>query len=151
MCRDKAEYYKLYDGVGGSEETPGSVNHMQVPNQNIRIKYIHEPTDLQCGQAVLAMLTGIPPKLVASELGNERETTLREMRSFLRGHGIWMADQRIQITGKEELPATCLLSLETPRCWHWSLYCDGVFYDPEHGIMDDFPESARRYCWKIKF
>ena len=42
-----------------------------------------------------------------------------------------------------------MLSLETPRCWHWSLYCDGVFYDPEHGIMDDFPEAARKYYWEI--
>ena len=24
---------------------------------------------------------------------------------------------------KSELPELCFLSLETPRCWHWSLYC----------------------------
>ena len=32
------------------------------------VKYIHEPTDLQCGQAVLAMLTGLTTEQVAKEL-----------------------------------------------------------------------------------
>ena len=29
------------------------------------------------------------------------------------------------------------------------LYRAGVFYDPEHGILDDFPESNRKYFWEI--
>lgn len=114
------------------------------------IIYIHEPTDLQCGQAVLAMLTGLTAEQVVSELRNDRETNLREMKSFLRGHGLWISDERIPVAKREALPPCCLLSLETPRCWHWSLYCAGVFYDPEHGVMDDFPESARRYYWEIR-
>ncbi|MCR5138155.1 MAG: hypothetical protein K6C12_13895 [Oscillospiraceae bacterium] len=114
------------------------------------LKYIAEPTELQCGQAVLAMLTGVSAEQVAEELCNDRETDLKEMKRFLRSHGLWISDSRIQVTGKEELPALCLLSLETPRCWHWSLFCDGIFYDPEHGILDDFPESARKYCWEVR-
>ena len=114
------------------------------------IQYIHEPTELQCGQAVLAMVTGLTVEQVCSELGNDRETNLRDMKSFLRSHGVWVAEERIQVMRKEELPAFCLLSLETPRCWHWSLYCEGEFYDPEHGIMKDFPESVRKYYWEIK-
>ena len=113
------------------------------------ITYVHEPDALQCGQAVLAMITGIPVEQVVSELGNSRETNLKEMKRFLRGHGVAVSDERIQITDKTELPELCLLSLETPRCWHWSLYCGGIFYDPEHGVLDDFPTSARRYYWKI--
>ena len=115
------------------------------------IVYIHEPTDLQCGQAVLAMLTGLTAEQVTQELGNERETTLKEMKTFLRAHGAWVSDRRVQVSDKTELPELCLLSLETPRCWHWSLFSDGVFYDPEHGVMEDFPESARRYYWEIRF
>ena len=41
----------------------------------VTIEYIHEPTDLQCGQAVLAMLTGMTAEAVCAELDNERETT----------------------------------------------------------------------------
>ena len=113
------------------------------------IQYIHEPTELQCGQAVLAMVTGQTAEQVCRELGNDRETNLREMKCFLGRHGIRVAEERVQVTRREELPALCILSLETPRCWHWSLYSEGVFYDPEHGVMDDFPESARKYYWEI--
>lgn len=113
------------------------------------IVYIHEPTDLQCGQAVLAMVTSVPVEKVADELGNHRETTLKEMKDFFRSHGFCISDERIQVTDKSQLPELCLLSLETPRCWHWSLYCSGTFYDPEHGVMNDFPQSARKYYWKI--
>lgn len=114
------------------------------------IQYIHEPTELQCGQAVLAMVTGLTVEQVCSELGNDRETNLRDMKSFLRSHGVWVGEERIQVMRQEELPAFCLLSLETPRCWHWSLYREGEFYDPEHGVMEDFPESARKYYWEIR-
>lgn len=113
------------------------------------IEYIHEPTDLQCGQAVLAMVTGIPVEEVCRILGNDRETTLREMKDFFRSRGIGIADERIPVSEKSQLPELCLLSLETPRCWHWSLYCAGAFYDPEHGVMTDFPEAKRKYFWKL--
>ena len=49
-----------------------------------KVDYIHEPTDLQCGQAVLAMVTGLTVRQVVEELSNDRETNLREMKGFLR-------------------------------------------------------------------
>ncbi|MBR1423539.1 MAG: hypothetical protein IJ571_08895 [Ruminococcus sp.] len=115
----------------------------------MNIKYIHEPTDLQCGQAVLAMVLGLTAEHVADDLHNERETTLREMKQYFREHAVSVSDERIQVQTKQELPPLCLLSLETPRCWHWSLYHDGTFYDPEHGVMDDFPVCGRKYYWEL--
>mgnify|MGYP003293409192 CR=1 FL=1 len=113
------------------------------------IRYIHEPTDLQCGQAVLAMLLETTPEYICRLLNNDRETDLKEMKQMLRSHGFTVSDQRKQIFSKDELPNLALLSLETPRCWHWSLYHSGTFFDPEHGVMQDFPRSARRYCWEL--
>ncbi len=115
----------------------------------MKITYIHEPTDLQCGQAVLAMLCGTTAEMVCAELGNERETTLREMKNYLAARGIALSPERKQAFEKSNLPGCALLSLETPRCWHWSLYADGVFYDPEHGVMKDFPRSERKYFWEV--
>ena len=43
----------------------------------MRINYIQEPTDLQCGQAVLAMLLDVSVESICEELQNERETTFR--------------------------------------------------------------------------
>lgn len=114
------------------------------------IKYIHEPTDLQCGQAVIAMLCGVSVDEVISLTGTDRETDLKQMLSALEHYGISFDRQRRQATAKQDLPSIALLSLETPRCWHWSLYFGGKFYDPEHGVLDDFPISNRRFYWEIK-
>ncbi len=113
------------------------------------VTYIKEPTDLQCGQAVLAMLTGKTVKEIIDEVGTEQETTLKDMFRCLEANGIEIKHERIAVVSKHDLPDICVLSLETPRCWHWSLYFKGLFYDPEHGVMDDFPKSNRRYFWKI--
>ncbi len=114
------------------------------------IKHIFEPTDLQCGQAVIAMLTGKSVEEVIEVVGTERETTLNQMFNALDFYGISYSKERIFEDKKQNLPNICLLSLETPRCWHWSLYFFGKFYDPEHGVLDDFPVSNRKYYWKIE-
>lgn len=116
----------------------------------MKIEHIFEPTPLQCGQAVLSMLTGKSVNEIVAELQNERETTLKEMLSVLEGCAFNCSKERTPVNKKEELPRLCFLSLETPKCWHWSLYCDGVFYDPEYGVLEDFPPSKRRYYWEIK-
>lgn len=113
------------------------------------IIYVHEPDDLQCGQAVLAMITGKDVLDTANELDNHRETKLSEMRAFLSGNGYYLSDSRMEARTKDDLPPLALLSLETPRCWHWSLYAYGTFYDPEHGVMTDFPECKRKYYWEV--
>lgn len=112
--------------------------------------HLYEPDPLQCGQAVLSMLTDIDIKEIISLCGTERETTLKDMKRVMRLCGIEFDEQRTQVSSKEDLPEIALLSLETPKCWHWSLYFEGVFYDPEYGVLEDFPPSNRRYYWKIK-
>jgi len=95
------------------------------------------------------MLTGIPVGEVARILNNERETTLKEMKDFIFANGFCIDEERKEAKGKSDLPPVCLLSLDTPRCWHWSLYANGTFYDPEHGVMHDFPACSRKYYWEI--
>lgn len=112
-------------------------------------KYIKEPTSLQCGQAVLAMLTDVSVNEIVSFLDNDRETTLKEMFCALDYYSIKYIKERQVVSSKKELPEIAVLSLETPRCWHWSLYFNGVFYDPEHGILNDFPNCNRKYYWEI--
>ncbi len=111
--------------------------------------YIHEPTDLQCGQAVLAMLGGVTVGEIISLVGTDRETNLKQMFSALDNLNIKYSPERKEVNSKTELPPIAILSLETPRCWHWSLYFKGLFYDPEHGVLTDFPTSNRKYYWTI--
>lgn len=112
-------------------------------------EYIKEPTSLQCGQAVLAMLGGVTVEDIIKTVKTDRETDLKMMFSALDALNIRYNRTRIQVKSRDELPDICILSLETPRCWHWSLYYKGRFLDPEHGILDDFPVSNRRYYWEI--
>lgn len=112
--------------------------------------HIFEPNPLACGQAVLAMLTGENVNNIIALCGTEKETTLSCMKTILEHFGIEYSNERIQVKDKSDLPEIALLSLETPKCWHWSLYFEGLFYDPEFGVLEDFPESKRRYYWQIK-
>ena len=112
--------------------------------------HIFEPDPLQCGQAVLAMLSDSSVADVITLLNNEKETTFKEMVFALEHFGIKLKEGRKQAFKKEDLPKVALLSLETPKCWHWSLYFEGVFYDPEYGVLDDFPPTNRKYYWEIK-
>lgn len=112
--------------------------------------HIFEPTPLQCGQAVIAMLADVSVKEVISIVGTERETTLKDMKNALNAFKIGFNPERKEISDKNKLPEIAMLSLQTPHCWHWSLYFKGTFYDPEYGILDDFPPSDRRYYWEIK-
>lgn len=114
------------------------------------VKHIFEPTPLQCGQAVLAMLSGVGVEEIVKTCSNDKETTLKDMKETLEKLDINCLDKRVEVSRKEQLPSVAILSLETPKCWHWSLYFRGVFYDPEYGILDDFPPSNRRYFWEIK-
>lgn len=115
-----------------------------------KINHIFEPNPLACGQAVLAMLSGRDVYDIIALVGTKRETTLKDMKSALKTLGIKFGDTRVEVNKKQDLPPIALLSLETPKCWHWSLYFDGKFYDPEYGVLDDFPPSNRRYYWEIK-
>ncbi|MBR1723697.1 MAG: hypothetical protein IJ723_01560, partial [Ruminococcus sp.] len=61
------------------------------------ITYIHEPTDLQCGQAVIAMAAGVTADEVVRYLGNDRETTLKEMKQAFAHYGITMSERRVEV------------------------------------------------------
>lgn len=113
------------------------------------ICHIYEPTPLSCGQAVLAMITGENVQKIIEICGTERETTLKGMKRVLSDYGICCSTDRVSVWERSELPECALLSLETPKCWHWSLWFKGKFYDPEYGVLDDFPPSYRRYYWEL--
>ena len=113
------------------------------------IKHVYEINPLACGQAVICMLSGLEFDEVFRLVGTEKETTLKDMFSAFSSLGINIEKNRQEAHEKCDLPDVALLSLETPKCWHWSLYFKGRFYDPEYGICDDVPPSARRYFWKL--
>ena len=61
-----------------------------------KTEYFKEPTSLQCGQAVLAMLSGKSVNEIIEITGTERETTLKDMLSALDRLDIEYERERIQ-------------------------------------------------------
>lgn len=114
-----------------------------------KVEHIYEPNPLACGQATLAMLSGVCVQEIFDLVKTEKETTLKDMKAALAALGISYTENRVEVRDKKDLPRVALLSLETPKCWHWSLFFDDKFYDPEYGVLDDFPPSNRRYFWEI--
>lgn len=114
-----------------------------------KIEHIYEPNPLACGQAVLSMLSGVSVQEIFKLVNTEKETTLKDMKMALDELKISYKENRVEVKDKAQLPRVAMLSLETPKCWHWSLYFDGKFYDPEYGVLFDFPPSNRRYFWEI--
>ena len=64
-------------------------------------RYIKEPTDLQCGQAVLAMLCDKSVEDIITLLQNEKETTLKEMFYVLKKYGISYDNKRKEVFEKQ--------------------------------------------------
>ncbi len=95
------------------------------------------------------MATDTDIEKIVGLCGTYAETDLKQMKAVFETLGVSVQTCRISVKEKSELPKSALLSLETPKCWHWSLYIDGTFYDPEYGVLDDFPPSNRRYYWKL--
>ena len=75
----------------------------------MKVQYLHEPTDLQCGQAVLAMVLNKKVDEIVKFLNNERETTLKEMKYALSFFGLHCSPQRTEVKDKSELPEICML------------------------------------------
>lgn len=114
------------------------------------IQHIYEPNPLACGQAVIAMATGIEVEMVIELCGTEREIDLKTAKRVFEKLGVLASAQRREFKDKKELSEYALLSLETPKCWHWSLFANGRFYDPEYGEIEEIPPSNRRYFWELK-
>lgn len=112
-------------------------------------RHIFEPNPLACGQAVLAMLSDADVDKIFDLTGTQREIDLKTLKSTLVKLNISFNPVRKQAFDKTQLPRIAVLSLETPKCWHWSLYFDGLFYDPEYGVLSDFPICDRKYFLEI--
>ncbi len=73
-----------------------------------KTEYVKEPTSLQCGQAVLAMLSGKSVNEIIEITGTERETTLKDMLSALGRLDIEYERERIQAYTVSDLPEICM-------------------------------------------
>ena len=113
------------------------------------VKYIKQPTEHLCGQAVIAMLADVSVDEVISVMKNDKGTDTPLMREALKYYGLKTA-KRLRYTEDTILPECCILSLSLPGYGHWSLYYRGKYYDPEFGLSEKLPDKAKlNYYWEV--
>jgi len=114
------------------------------------IKYIKEPTGYLCGQSVVAMLADVSVDEVIDVMGTDKGTSVQEVNDALAYYGIKHAKTRKKYIDGTVLPDLCILSLKLPGYGHWSLYYNGIFYDPEFGVLKECPKNAKLcYYWEL--
>ena len=115
------------------------------------IAYIRQATEYLCGQAVIAMLAGVPVEKVIDVMQNDKGTDVPEMRDTLAWYGLKTATKERQKYRKRgKLPNCCVLSVQLPEYGHWSLYYKGKYYDPELGVLDKLPPQAKLVSyWEV--
>jgi RimJ/RimL family protein N-acetyltransferase len=106
------------------------------------ISYIKEPTGYLCGQSCVAMLANVSVDEVIKIMGTDKGTGHTHIRKALNYYGIRYAPINYSPDPNASLPELCMIVFELPEYRHWSLYYKGVFYDPEFGIIYEYPPNA---------
>ncbi len=70
-------------------------------------------------------------------------TGKKDIEKALKYYGISQAKTMTKADNTSVLPKLCILKVLLPKYGHWILYCDGKYYDPEFGVMDELYKKAR--------
>ena len=102
------------------------------------MKLIMQPTDMTCGQACIAMITGKEIEEVIKDMKTDGPTSIGQLITALDFYGISHAEKNTRISKKNPIPHECsILTVHTNAGYtHWTLWCDGKYYDPEFGLIE---------------
>lgn len=98
-----------------------------------------------CGQACVAMLTGIPLEKSIETFGRRGATTRGEVVAALKGLGVSCGDRLISAK-THPLPPVCIAKLRfdwDKNHTHWTVYNRGIFFDPAIGMLAQYPPGVR--------
>lgn len=104
------------------------------------IAHQQQPTDKTCGQAVLAMLRGVPVTDVIAELGG-RATRPSQLANYLHRYN-WIAARKLRRCRTDDVlawthdePTILRVHWRQPsRITHWVLRADSKIYDPQFAV-----------------
>ena len=74
---------------------------------------------------------------------NDKGTGKKDIEKALNYYGIKQSKTMIKADNSSVLPKACILKVFLPKYGHWILYYDGMYYDPEFGLMDALYHKAR--------
>lgn len=116
------------------------------------MQVIMQPEDGLCGQACVAMLAGNTIAEVISVMDcREWQATMGRMISALNFYGIDHSDIIVYTEGKDTvLPKCCILMEKMGRYCHYLIHFDGLFYDSNLGILEEYDMSKLLGYLEIK-
>lgn len=97
------------------------------------INIITQPKNGLCGQACIAMLSGVPLNEIIDLMGSQ--CSLSKVVEALDYFGIAHSDKMIySIKCDSEFPRCCIINAEG----HLMIFYNEKYYDPSRGIMEEF-------------
>jgi hypothetical protein len=115
-----------------------------------KITYIKEPTGYLCGQSCVAMLAEVSVDEVIGIIGTDKGTNKQDLKKALDYYGISYAPKSTKYDSTVPLPNLCVIRMKLPGYGHWGIYYNGVYYDPEFGVLSECPPNAVIFqVWEI--
>lgn len=114
------------------------------------ISYVKAPTKSLSAHWCVAMLAGVSVDEVIKLIGEREGITKQDLKKVLDYYGIRYATNSSKYDPKVPLPNLCIIRMLMTGYMHWEVYFDGVYYDPEFGILKEFPQNSKTYqVWEI--
>lgn len=112
------------------------------------LKHIRQPSGSNlCGQASVAMIAGITLEKSIAVFGKRSCTTTKDVIRALRALGISCGNGLVRLKKGEQKSSVCMVVLHfegAPRSHgHWSVFYDGIYYDPASGVGDTYSKEVR--------
>ncbi len=116
------------------------------------MEVIIQPEDGLCGQACVAMLTGLTIAEVITVMDcREWQATMGRMISALNYYGIDHSDVIVYNEGRSVvLPKCCIMMEKMGRFCHYLIHFDGKFYDSNLGVLEEYDMSKLLGYLEIK-
>lgn len=116
------------------------------------MEVIKQPEDGLCGQACVAMLAGRTIEEVMTIMDcREWQATMGRMISALNYYGIDHADVIHYVEGRNVvLPKCCIMMERMGRYCHYLIHYDGLFYDSNLGVLQEYDMSKLLGFLEIK-
>ncbi|MBP5454677.1 MAG: DUF1905 domain-containing protein [Lachnospiraceae bacterium] len=122
-----------------AQESPYSTSN---PIRKIdSIEVIKQPHDGLCGQSCVAMLAGISlDEAINTMHCGEWQATMDKIINALNYFGIDHSEEIIYTNGRADvtLPKCCVVMEKMGRYSHYLVYFNGVGYDSNLGLIDDY-------------
>jgi hypothetical protein len=106
------------------------------------ITYVPQPDFSTCDEACLAMVAQIPIEEAISVMKGKKGLGSSHFYRALKKYKIDYLSWR-SVDNIDELPPLCVLGVEFPSYVHSVLYYEGVFYDPEFGVLKSYTSEGK--------